>query len=73
MIIRKVWNIKAFSAINECVDEFISLLPSILTLESNFRILGAPMGSLPFMESFISEVFQEDFNTIVNLPMFANP
>jgi len=59
--------------LTKCVDEFISLLPSIFTLESNFHILGAPMGSLPLMESFISEVFQEDFNIIVNLPMFANP
>jgi hypothetical protein len=31
------------------------------------------MGSLPFVESFVLEVFQEDLNMIASLPMFANP
>jgi hypothetical protein len=30
------------------------------------------MGSLPFVESFVSKAFQEDLNTIVNFPMFIN-
>jgi hypothetical protein len=31
------------------------------------------MGSLPFVESFVSKAFQEDFNMIANLTMFADP
>jgi len=31
------------------------------------------MGSMPFEESFIIETLQEDYNTIINLLMLANP
>jgi hypothetical protein len=31
------------------------------------------MGSMPLVESFVIEAFQEDFNTIINLLMFTNP
>jgi len=31
------------------------------------------MGSMPFEESFVIEALQEDFNTIINLLMLANP
>jgi len=50
----------------------ISLLPDFLTLKSSFHIPGVLMDSLPFVESFISEVLQEDFNMIANLPMFVD-
>jgi len=30
------------------------------------------MGFLPFLESFVSKVLQEDFNTIFNLPMLVD-
>jgi hypothetical protein len=31
------------------------------------------MGYLPFVESFVLEVFEEDFNTIISLPMLVDP
>jgi hypothetical protein len=31
------------------------------------------MGSMPFVQSFVIEAFQEDFSTIINLLMFAYP
>jgi hypothetical protein len=31
------------------------------------------MGYLPYVEPFVSKAFQEDLNTIVNLPIFINP
>jgi hypothetical protein len=31
------------------------------------------MGSLPFVESFVSEAFHEDLNMIVSLPMLIDP
>jgi hypothetical protein len=31
------------------------------------------MSSLPFVESFVLEVLQEDLNMIASLPMFTNP
>jgi hypothetical protein len=37
------------------LDPSILFPPSFLTLESNLHILGAPMGSLPFVESFVLE------------------
>ncbi len=35
------------------LNQYISLILDFLTLGSSFRILGAPMGSLPFVESFV--------------------
>jgi hypothetical protein len=31
------------------------------------------MGFMPFEKSFVIEALQEDFNTIINLLMLANP
>jgi hypothetical protein len=49
------------------LNQSISLPPSFLTPESGLHILNVPIGSLAFVESFISEVFQKDLNTIINL------
>jgi hypothetical protein len=51
----------------------VSFPPGFLTFEFGFHILGALMGSFPFVESFVLEVLQEEFNIIVSLPMFADP
>jgi len=37
-----------------------------------FYILSVLVGSLPFVESFVSKVFQEDLNTIINLLMLVD-
>jgi hypothetical protein len=37
------------------LNQFISLLPSFLTLEFGLCIIGALMGFFPFVESFISK------------------
>jgi hypothetical protein len=39
---------------------------------TNFHILGATLNSLPFVESFVTKAFQEDLNTVTNLPMLTN-
>jgi hypothetical protein len=44
-----------------------------LTLEYNLPILGVLVGFLPFVESFVSEVFQENFNIIVIFLMLVDP
>jgi hypothetical protein len=31
------------------------------------------MDFMPFVESFVVEVFWKDFNTITNFPMFVDP
>jgi len=31
------------------------------------------MDSLPFVESFVSEVLQEDLSMIISFPMFVDP
>ncbi len=54
------------------LNQFISLPPCFFALEFGFRILGVLMGSLPFVESFVSKVHQEDFSLIVSLPMFVD-
>ncbi len=65
--------------LTKCVDQspqglnqFISLLPCFLALESGLNILSVLVGSLPFVESFISEVHQENFSSNVSLPMFVD-
>jgi len=55
------------------LNQSISLPLGFLTLESIIRILGAPMGSLPFVESFVSKAFQKDLDMIISLLMFADP
>ncbi len=37
------------------LNQYISLILGFLTLGSSFRILSAPMGSLPFVESLVSK------------------
>jgi hypothetical protein len=54
------------------LDHFISLPLGFFTFALGFRILGAPMGSTSFVQSFVVEVFHEDLGTISNLPMFIN-
>jgi hypothetical protein len=34
---------------------------------------GAPLHSMPFVESFVEEAFQKDLNIIASLLMLANP
>jgi hypothetical protein len=78
-ITRIVYNIKTFHAANEMCNlvstrvKHISLHPSFLTPESGLHVLNVLMGSLAFVESFVSEVPQKDFNMTVSLPMLANP
>jgi hypothetical protein len=43
----------------------ISLPPSFFTHNISFHILGALMGSIPFVEFFVIEAFQQDPITIV--------
>jgi hypothetical protein len=51
----------------------MSFPPSFFALKFDLHILDVLVGFLPFVESFVSEAFQEDFNTISNFPMLANP
>jgi hypothetical protein len=50
----------------------MSLPFGFLIPNSNFRILGALVGSTSFVELFVAEAFYEDFETIFNFPMFIN-
>jgi len=54
------------------LDHFISLPPDFFTPDLGFCILGAPVGSTPFVESFVAEALHEDFRTITSLPMFTD-
>ncbi len=54
------------------LDHSTSLSPRFFTLDSGFHILGAPMGSTSFVESFVANVLHEDLGTIFSLLMFAN-
>jgi hypothetical protein len=55
------------------LDHFISFLLGFLTPNLNFHILGAPVGSRSFIESFVDEVFHEDLGTISSLHMLVDP
>jgi hypothetical protein len=55
------------------LDFSISLPLGFLPLDTNLCILSALLDFMPFMESFVAKVFQEDLNTIINLPMFIDP
>ncbi len=55
------------------LNQFISLPPSFLTLKFDLHISSVPMSFLPFVKSFVLEMFQEDFNKIVSLPMLIDP
>ncbi len=44
-----------------------------LTLNTSFHVISALMDLMPFVESFVVETFQEDFNTKINLLMFVDP
>ncbi len=54
------------------MDHFISLSLDFFTFDLGFGILGAPVGSTSFIESFVVEVLHEDLRKISNLPMFAD-
>ncbi len=71
VIAGRVINIRFFSAASEHVvwsfwglDHYISLSLGFFTIASNFCILGAPVGSTSFVESFVVEVLHEDLGTI---------
>jgi hypothetical protein len=53
------------------LDNFISFPPSFLTPDSSFYILGTPIRSISFVESFVVEAFHENFGMISSLLMFA--
>jgi hypothetical protein len=53
------------------LDHSISLPLGFFTLNSGFHILGAPMGSRSFVESFVAEAFREDMG-ICNLFMLVD-
>jgi len=53
------------------LDNSISFLSNFLTLDSSFHILGAPIRSISFVESFVVESFHENFGMISRLPMFV--
>ncbi len=46
----------------------MSLFPSFLTSNTSFCIIGALVGFMMFMESFIIKTLQKDLNTITSLP-----
>ncbi len=54
------------------LDHFISLPPNFLTPNLGFCILGTPMGSRSFVESFMAKAFHEDLEMISNFLMLAN-
>jgi hypothetical protein len=54
------------------LDHSISLPLGFLIPDPCFHILGAPMGSKPFVESFVAKALHEDLGTISSLPMLAN-
>ncbi len=62
VVTRGVWSIKTFNAIKEMcslVSTWVRLVyitfSGFLTFEFGLHILGAPMGFLPFVESFVLE------------------
>ncbi len=80
MITNGICSIKTFHLVGEMCRlvstriRFIHITsPSFHTPNIGFCIIGAPMGFMPFEESFVIEALQEDFNTIINLLMLANP
>jgi hypothetical protein len=54
------------------LDHFISFPLGFLTPDLDFHILGAPMRSISFIESFVVEAFHEDFWTISSLHMLKD-
>jgi hypothetical protein len=55
------------------LNYFISFPPNFLTSNLGFHILGAPVGSKSFVDSFVVKAFHEDLGTISSLPMFVDP
>ncbi len=57
---KRIWNIKTLSVTNKVCSllsigvKLIYIISSFFTPEFNFHILGVSMGSLPFVESFVS-------------------
>ncbi len=78
MIIGGIWSIRTLSVADKVCSllsigvKLIYITSCFLIPEFNLHILGVPMGSLPFVESFVLGAFQEAFDTIISLPMFAN-
>ncbi len=55
------------------LDHFISFLFGFFTFDWGFHILGAPMRSTSFVESFVAEVLHKDLGTIFNFLMLTEP
>jgi hypothetical protein len=55
------------------LNHFISLLHGFLILDLGFCILGAPMGSTSFVESFVVEALHDYLRMICSLFMLTNP
>jgi len=55
------------------LDHFISFPLDYFTPNVDFYILGTPIGSKSFIESFVVKTFVEDLGTIFNFLMFTNP
>jgi len=51
----------------------ISLPLDFLTFNTCLCILGAIVGYIPFVESFVAKVFQKYFNTIISPLILADP
>jgi len=49
-----------------------SFPPNFLTSNLGFHILGTPMGSTSFVESFVTKVLHEDLRTIFSLSMLVD-
>jgi hypothetical protein len=78
MTVVGVLNIRDFNAMNEVcnmvsqgLDHSLSFLLNFFILNVGFYILGASVGSILFIDSFVVEDFHEDLATIFSLSMLA--
>ncbi len=63
---------KCVTQSSQGLNKSISLPLGFFTPTSDLHILGAPLDFLSFVESFVSEALQDNFNTMVSLPMLTN-
>lgn len=80
MLTRKINSIRIFNLTNKMcnlISTWIGLvhITSIRFFTPNIGlcILGALMGFMPFMKSFVAKALLKDLNTIINFHMLADP
>jgi hypothetical protein len=64
---------KVCSLVSIDIHPSISLPPNFLTFNTCLCILGALMGYIPFVESFVAKVFEKYFNIIVSAFILVDP